>query len=89
MQLYLSDTTATRFGAGWALAEQSRLILGQTSQGAPAAIWLDGDGSYVIFRKVGSMWQSPPGETSVLRSERGITGFGASAAWPCPGRRDP
>ena len=30
-----------------------------------------------------------PGETSVLRSERGITGLEASAAWPCPGRRDP
>ena len=30
-----------------------------------------------------------PGETSVLRSARGITGLGASAAWPCPSRRDP
>ena len=30
-----------------------------------------------------------PGETSVLRSARGTTGQGASAAWPCPGRRDP
>ena len=30
-----------------------------------------------------------PGETSALRSELGITGLGASAAWPCPGRRDP
>ena len=30
-----------------------------------------------------------PGETSVLRSARGITGLEASAAWLCPGRRDP
>ncbi len=30
-----------------------------------------------------------PGERSVLQSERGITSLGASAAWPCPGRRDP
>ena len=29
------------------------------------------------------------GERSALRSEHGITGLGASAAWPCPGRRDP
>ena len=66
VQLYLSDTTTSRFSAGWALAEQSRLVLGLMSQGAPAAIWLSGDGSYTIFRKPGSVWVPPPGETSQL-----------------------
>jgi hypothetical protein len=35
------------------------------------------------------LFPAGPGATSVLRSARGITGSGASAAWPCPGRRDP
>jgi lysozyme len=64
--LQLSDTTMTRFGPGWALAEQSRLIFGQTSQGVPAVIWLSGDGSYSIFRQVGGLWITPPGETTHL-----------------------
>jgi RHS repeat-associated protein len=64
--LQLSDTTMTRFGPGWALAEQSRLIFGQTSQSVPAAIWLSGDGSYTIFRQVSGVWVTPPGETARL-----------------------
>ncbi len=72
VQLYLSDTTTTRFGPGWALAEQSRLVLGLTSQGAPAVIWLSGDGSYTIFRKPGSVWVTPTGETTQLVE----TGYG-------------
>jgi RHS repeat-associated protein len=64
--LQLSDTTMTRFGQGWALAEQSRVIFGQTSKGAPAAIWLSGDGSYSVYRQVGGVWVAPPGETARL-----------------------
>src|SRR5581483_11298267 len=37
-QLYRTDTTSARFGQGWALAEQSRLILGQKSRGVTAII---------------------------------------------------
>ncbi|HZH40405.1 MAG TPA: hypothetical protein VFD85_05320, partial [Gemmatimonadales bacterium] len=61
VQLYLTDTTTGRFGPGWALGELSRLVFGDMSQGAPAAIWLDGDGSYQIFRKVSGVWTAPPG----------------------------
>jgi RHS repeat-associated protein len=66
VQLYLTDVASTRFGAGWQLAEVSRLILGQTFQGAPAAIWQSGDGSYTIFRQVAGAWQSAAGETARL-----------------------
>jgi RHS repeat-associated protein len=73
--LQLSDSTMTRFGPGWQLAELQRLIFGQTSKGAPAAIWLTGDGSYTIFRQVGGVWQTPPGETAHL------VDLGASGNW--------
>ena len=63
-QLYLSDTTTSRFGPGWALAEQSRLI---TLNSATRRVWLTGDGSYVVFNKVGSVWVAPPGETARLK----------------------
>lgn len=63
-QLYLSDTTTSRFGPGWALAEQSRLIL---LNGSTRTVWLSGDGSYVVFSKVGSVWVAPPGETARLK----------------------
>ena len=66
VQLTLSDTTATRFGQGWQLAEYSRLVFGQSFQGAPAAVWLSGDGSYAIFKQQGADWVSPPGETARL-----------------------
>jgi len=69
VQIYLSDSTATRWGQGWQLAELNRLIIsGQTSQGLPAAIWLSGDGSYTIFRQpVGTTtWVSPTGENARL-----------------------
>jgi hypothetical protein len=60
VQLYLSDTTATRFGMGWQLAELGRLITGVSFKAAPAAVWVSGDGSYTIFRKPASTWLSPP-----------------------------
>jgi len=63
-QLYLSDTTMSRFGPGWALAEQSRLI---TLNGATRRVWLAGDGSFVVFNKVGGIWLAPPGETGRLK----------------------
>ncbi|HMJ58208.1 MAG TPA: hypothetical protein VK467_03675, partial [Gemmatimonadales bacterium] len=44
--LQLSDTTMTRFGPGWALAEQSRLIFVTPPGDSIRAIWLSGDGSY-------------------------------------------
>jgi len=65
-QIYLTDSNTTRVGPGWAIAEQSRLILGQQSGGTPAAILLSGDGSYEIFRKISSAWVSPAGETAHL-----------------------
>src|SRR5690606_13166556 len=34
--------------------------------GAAAAIWASGDGSYTVFRKPASTWLSPPGETTRL-----------------------
>ncbi len=60
VQLYLTDTTSTRFGAGWQLAELSRLVLGQTWQSTTAAILVNGDGSYEIFTKPASLWVAPP-----------------------------
>lgn len=62
VQLQLSDTTTTRFGRGWQLAELHRLLLGQPYQGAPAAVWISGDGSYSVFRKVCSAWLPPEGQ---------------------------
>ena len=66
VQLYLTDTTSTRFGAGWQLAELGRLITGLSWQGVPAAIWVSGDGSYTIYTKPASTWIAPPGETAQL-----------------------
>lgn len=77
VQLYLSDTSATRFGLGWQLAAVSRLVFGQTYQGAPAAIWLSGDGSYTIFRQVGGVWVSLPGETAKLLDSLTTPGLAA------------
>jgi RHS repeat-associated protein len=73
VQLYLNDTTATRFGRGWQLAELSRLVTGLTWQASPALVWVDGDGSYSIFTKPGSTWQSPPGETASLVENTSVT----------------
>ena len=68
VQLRLTDTASTRFGQGWQLAELDRLILGQTSLGLPAALWVSGDGSYTIFRQdtVSGVWLTPAGETARL-----------------------
>jgi RHS repeat-associated protein len=63
-QLYLSDTTTSRFGPGWALAEQTRLIL---LNGSTRTVWLSGDGSYAVFNNVGGVWVAPPGETAQLK----------------------
>ncbi|MEO8199573.1 MAG: RHS repeat-associated core domain-containing protein, partial [Gemmatimonadota bacterium] len=75
--LYLSDTTITRYGPGWTLAEQSRLFLGQTMAGVPAAIWLSGDGSYMVFKKISNVWVSPPGVTAKLTDISGTQETGA------------
>ncbi|MGH2668077.1 MAG: hypothetical protein ACRDH5_02985, partial [bacterium] len=77
VQLYLSDSTMTRFGPGWQLAELSRLIFGQMFKGAPAAIWLSGDGSFSIFRQpvANGPWVTPLGETAHL------VDLGASVNW--------
>ncbi|MDZ4862278.1 MAG: RHS repeat-associated core domain-containing protein [Gemmatimonadota bacterium] len=69
VQLYLSTIASTRFGQGWQLAELGRLVLTGPSgalqfNGATAAIWLSGDGSYTIFRKPGSTWIAPGGENT-------------------------
>ncbi len=78
VQMYLTDVASTRFGAGWQLAEVSRLIFGQNYQGAAAAIWLSGDGSYTIFRSVGAgTWQSPSGESAKLLDSSTTTGLQA------------
>ena len=61
VRTFLTDTLSTRFGQGWQLAELGRLILGDSLQGAPAAIWLMGDGSHTIFRKLGTSWTAPAG----------------------------
>ena len=69
VQLYLTDSTVTRFGQGWQLAELGRLVLTGTAgalqfKGAPAAVWVSGDGSYTVFRKPGGSWVAAPGETA-------------------------
>ncbi len=66
--LRLTDQAGTWFGPGWQLAELQRLVLGQVSQGAPAAIWIQGDGSYTVFRKPASTWIGQPGEPARLVS---------------------
>jgi hypothetical protein len=66
VRTFLTDTLATRFGQGWQLAELGRLILGDSLQGAPAANWLSGDGSYTIFRGQGSAWTAPVGVAARL-----------------------
>src|SRR6266498_3808841 len=66
VQIALTDTTVTRFGQGWQLAELTRLSLGHTSQGAPAAVWIAGDGSYALWRKPSATWVAPVGETAKL-----------------------
>ena len=77
VQLYLTDVASTRFGTGWQLAEVSRIIFGHNSQGAPAAIWVAGDGSYTIFRQVGGAWQSPTGESARLLDSLTTAGLAA------------
>ena len=79
VQIRLTDTVATRFGPGWQLAELSRLLFGQTYKGAPAAIWLSGDGSYSIFTQVGGVWTSPLGETAKLLDSTVTSGL--TARW--------
>lgn len=66
VQIALTDTTSTHFGQGWQLAELTRLAVGLTSQGNPAAVWIDGDGSYALWRKQGTTWVGPVGETAKL-----------------------
>lgn len=66
VSLYLSDTSATRFGAGWQLAEVQRLIPGLTVGSTPAMIWLRGDGSYLTYTRPASTWLTPAGETARL-----------------------
>jgi len=65
-RLYWTDTATTRFGAGWQLAELSRLIFLTPPNGTPAAILASGDGSYTVYRQVGGQWVAPPGERSRL-----------------------
>lgn len=77
VQLYLTDTTTTRFGPGWQLAEQSRLVVGDWWQGDSAAILVDGDGTYEVFRKPGSVWISPPGEFGKLKDSTTTQPLGA------------
>src|SRR5690606_12220623 len=63
----LIDTAATRFGAGWQLAELGRLVTGQFAGGDSAAVLLLGDGSYSVYTKSGAgPWTPPPGETARL-----------------------
>ncbi|HXE57199.1 MAG TPA: RHS repeat-associated core domain-containing protein [Gemmatimonadales bacterium] len=66
VRLHLTDTLDTRFGPGWQLAELGRLVTPVTYQGTTAAIWLTGDGSYAIFKKVNGLWISPPGESATM-----------------------
>ena len=77
VQTTLSDTTMTRFGPGWQLAELGRLHLGLTYNGSPAIIWSSGDGSYVIFRNTNGTWQAPAGFstqlTQLTTAENGAT----------------
>jgi RHS repeat-associated protein len=65
-RLYWTDTTRTRFGLGWNLAEQARLVFITPQGQAPAAIYATGDGSHTVFRNVGGVWVAPPGETARL-----------------------
>ena len=62
----IMDTSAGRFGAGWQLAELGRLVTGQFAGTDSAMVLLLGDGSYSVYRKVGSAWTPPPGETGRL-----------------------
>ena len=72
VQVHLTEQTASRFGQGWQLAELGRLVLTNSSggglqfNGATAAVWLSGDGSYTVFRKPASTWLSPAGQTARL-----------------------
>ncbi len=77
VQLYLTDTTTNRFGPGWQLAEQSRLVFGDMSQGDTAGILADGDGTYEVFRKHAGVWVSPPGEFAKLKDSTSAQPLGA------------
>jgi RHS repeat-associated protein len=79
VQAPLLDTTTTRFGAGWQLAELGRLSFGHTFGGAPAAVWLRGDGSWAVYRLVAGAWQPPAGETARLLDS--TTTPGLAARW--------
>ncbi len=65
VEVHWTDTTRTRFGAGWQLAEMSRLIF-TTYQSQSVALWVKGDGSSTLFRYNGSAWVGPAGETAKL-----------------------
>ena len=67
VQTSLVDTATTRFGAGWQLAELSRLATGLMMGSDSAAVLISGDGSYSVFRKTGGGgWRPPPGENGRL-----------------------
>ena len=65
IQIHLDDTTATRFGTGWQLAEYSRL-LSTTVNGVTARVWALGDGSFLTFTRPGTTWVSPGGVSAKL-----------------------
>ncbi len=62
----LVDSSVTHFGAGWQLAELSRLQLGQMWGSDSAVVLVSGDGSYAVYRKLNGIWTPPPGEASRL-----------------------
>ncbi|HTR79004.1 MAG TPA: hypothetical protein VMH39_12870, partial [Gemmatimonadaceae bacterium] len=69
-----TDTTRTRLGLGWNLAELGRLSMVTLAGGAHRAIYQTGDGSFVVFHDSASRWVAPPGVTSRLADTSGMTG---------------
>lgn len=67
VQTYAASASATRFGSGWALAQQQRLHSGLMWGTDEAKVWVAADGSFMVFRRTGSgTWRAPAGVTTRL-----------------------
>ncbi|UBF30105.1 FG-GAP-like repeat-containing protein (plasmid) [Kovacikia minuta CCNUW1] len=61
-QLVIVNSINSAFGSGWGLAGWQEIVESQSG----SVLLIDGNGSQLVFKKVGSAYQSPEGDFSTL-----------------------